>query len=134
MKKNYPRILYFINGAMPSDEAQEVAETYGPNVAFRNANFVPSSGALEKCDGVAGEVPETYRKLPSAEDALKAFENARKDARKKAAENKEKREAEAAAKAAAKAAAEAEAEGSDKKQPEADKSKGGKSASWTPNA
>lgn len=84
--RKYPRILYFIKGVLPSDEAQDVADTLGPNVAFRNANFVAETGALEKCDGVAGEVPARYKEAyPTAEEALKISKN-------KAAENKKARE------------------------------------------
>lgn len=126
--KRYPRILFFIKGTLPSAEAMEVAEKYGPNVAFRNANFVPSSGAIEKCDGVAGEVPETYKELPTAEEALKKFEEDRKAAAETANKNKAKREA----------GAKAEADGKDKTEaPKTEPAKPdgkGKAASWKPNA
>jgi len=141
--KRYPRILFFIKGVMPSAEAMEVAEKYGPNVAFRNANFVPSSGAIEKCDGVAGEVPETYAKCPKAEDAIEAFEKERKAAIEKAAKRKEeKAEADAKAKEEAEAKAKEQAEADAKKAAElaeANKNKvkpsaANKPADWKPNA
>ncbi len=141
--KRYPRILFFIKGVMPSAEAMEVAEKYGPNVAFRNANFVPSSGAIEKCDGVAGEVPETYKKCPTAEDALKKFEEERKAASEKASKRqKEKAEADAKAKEEADKKAKEQAEADAKKAAElaeANKNKvapakANKPADWKPNA
>ena len=148
--KKYPRILYFIKGVMPSAEAQEVAEALGTNVAFRNANFVPTFGAPEKCDGVAGDVPELYKKFPTAEEALKTFEEARKEAIEKAKAGKEARakqsevDAEAAKKKAEEqkkadeAAAKKKAE-EDAKKAEANKSKvapasASKPADWKPNA
>lgn len=76
--KKYPVILFFIASVMPTAEDFEAAEQLGPNVKFRNASFVPAEGCLEKCDGVAGAVPERYAEAyPSAEDAFAAFEEAR---------------------------------------------------------
>ncbi len=141
--KRYPRILYFIKGVMPSAEAQEVAEALGPNVAFRNANFVPTSGAPEKCDGVAGDVPELYKKFPTAEEALKKFEEQRKAANeknaKRDAERKEQAEA-AKAEAAKKAEEQAKADAEKaKEQAKANENKttpakANKPADWKPNA
>lgn len=126
--RKQPRILYFVKGVMPSIEAQEVAGSYGAaNVAFRNANFVPEDGALEQCDGVAGEVPERYKeKYPSAEEAIETFEAERKK------EIADKKKANAAAKKAeteAKKKVEAEAK---KKAEEEAKKNGGQG--WKPNA
>lgn len=145
--KRYPKILFFIKGVMPSIEAQEVADEYGPNVAFRNAHFVKDSGSLEACDGVAGEVPEAYKKLPSAEEACAAFEKARKESGEKARKNAEKRaeekakaEEEAKAKAEEEAKAKAEAEEKAKeakanpKPQTANTAKANKPADWKPNA
>lgn len=141
--KRYPRILYFIKGVMPSAEAQEVAEEYGPNVAFRNANFVPSSGALEACDGVAGDVPETYKNLPTAEEAIEKFEAERKAANEKNAKrDAERKEQAEAAKAEAEKKAKEQAEADAKKAKEQAKAnenkttpaKANKPADWKPNA
>lgn len=136
--KRYPRILYFIKGVMPSAEAQEVAEEFGPNVAFRNANFVPSSGALEACDGVAGDVPETYKNLPTAEEAIEKFEAERKAANEKNAKRDAERKKQAEAEKKAKEQAEADAKKA-KEQAEANKNKttpakANKPADWKPNA
>ena len=80
-----PKILYFIKGTLPSDEAYDVADNFGTNVAFRNVDFIVETNALEDCDGVAGEVPAAYaKKYPTAEKALEQF----KVERKKAAELK----------------------------------------------
>ncbi len=141
--KRYPRILFFIKGVMPSAEAMEVSEKFGPNVAFRNANFVPSSGSIEKCDGVAGEIPELYKECPTAEEALKKFEAERKEAAEKASKRaKAKEEADAKAKAEAEAKAKEQAEADAKKAAElaeANKNKvapakANKPADWKPNA
>lgn len=131
--KRYPRILYFIKGVMPSAEAQEVAEEYGPNVAFRNANFVPSSGALEACDGVAGDVPDTYKDLPTAEEALSKFEEERKAANEKNAK-REKAKAEAKAKEQAEADAKKAKEQAEANKNKTTPAKANKLADWKPNA
>jgi len=141
--KRYPRILYFIKGVLPSAEAQEIAETLGSNVAFRNANFVPTSGAPERCDGVAGDVPELYNKFPSAKEALKKFEDERKASIEKAKEGKAKREeqkAQAEADAAKKAEEQAKADAAKAQAAEAKKEQAkpapapAKGADWKPNA
>lgn len=78
--KKYPVILFFVAAAMPTAEDFEAAEQLGPNVKFRNASMVPAEGCLEKCDGVAGQVPERYAEaFVSAEDAIAAYEEARKE-------------------------------------------------------
>ena len=73
MKFKFAKILYFVKGVMPSNEAQQIALKYGPNVAFRNANFVSDNGAPEDCDGVAGDVPKLYKKFKDADEVLKEF-------------------------------------------------------------
>lgn len=90
MKSSFPVILFFINGAHPTADDLEEAESYGPNVRFRNAHHVAADmnpGAIESCDGVAGTVPKAYQKFPSAEDAITAFNAARQAARQKLAAN-----------------------------------------------
>lgn len=87
---NYPRILFFINGATPSLDEQLAADTLAPcRVAFRNAQYVPETGALETCDGWFGDAtPKRYKEAyKPAEEAITAF--------------KEKRDAEHTAKAQA---------------------------------
>lgn len=71
----HPRILFFINGVSPSLDEQLAADQLAPcRVAFRNARFVPETGALEACDGVFGEVPKRYKEAyKPAEEAIKAF-------------------------------------------------------------
>ncbi len=72
--RKWPRILFFILGALPTAEEVGEAEALGFNVVFRNALLVPAEGALEACDGVAGEVPERYAAaFPSAEEVLEEF-------------------------------------------------------------
>lgn len=73
--RKYPRILFFVASVMPTAEDFAAAERLGPNVAFRNASAVPNDGALEQCDGVAGQVPARYaEKFPTAEDAIAEYE------------------------------------------------------------
>lgn len=76
--KKFPRILFFISGSLPTEEQFVSAESYGPNVSFRNGLLVPADGTLEVCDGVAGSVPDRYADAyPSAEEAIKAYKEAR---------------------------------------------------------
>lgn len=72
----YPRILFFINGVSPSLDEQLAADQLAPcRVSFRNANFVPKTGALEACDGVFGDAtPERYKEAyKPAKEAISAF-------------------------------------------------------------
>lgn len=64
-----PKILFFVDGMAPSAEDLAAASEINGQVVFRNARAVPSEGALETCDGVAGKVPPQYSKLPTAEQA-----------------------------------------------------------------
>lgn len=98
MKGRYPKILFFIKGANPTVEEEEAAEKLGPNVMFRNANFVPvdaSPGSLEQCGGVAGAVPTLYAKaFNTAEKALALAKAARDAEREAKAEKEGKKESE----------------------------------------
>lgn len=73
MIRKFPRILFFINGPLPTEEQQNEALEYGFNVAFRNADLISADGCREECDGVAGEVPERYADKPHADEALAAW-------------------------------------------------------------
>ena len=66
------KILFFVDGVAPSNEDFEAASKLTAQVVFRNARAVPAEGALEECDGVAGEVPPSYAELPTAEEAIAA--------------------------------------------------------------
>lgn len=60
----YPRILFFVNGAVPTLEHQLAAERLAPcRVSFRNALLVGDEGSLEECDGVFGDVPQATRSI-----------------------------------------------------------------------
>lgn len=65
------RILYFIEGACPTEEenkaAQKLKNKEGNHVVFRNASQVQPGEALERCDEVAGLVPDAYAGFPNAE-------------------------------------------------------------------
>jgi hypothetical protein len=81
MFKKAPRILFFIDGDVPSKKEYAAAARLGPNTSFRNAQYINEEGALETCDGVAGVVPKRYaEKYPSAEDALTAYARVLEDA------------------------------------------------------
>lgn len=67
-----PKILYFVDGMAPTSEDMQKAADIKGQVCFRNARAVPSEGSLEKCDGVAGKVPATYRNMPTAEQAIRS--------------------------------------------------------------
>lgn len=141
MKKS-PRIIYFIDGCNPSDKDIKAAEKLGNNVVFRNARMVPDTGCLEKCAGVAGKVPKSYKKLSTAKEAIEQAEKEAKetekqiDAAKKAREaaDTERKKAHAKAVEASKKA-EAEKEKAVKKAAEAKKAKTkAASATRTPEA
>ena len=65
------KILFFVDGVAPTPEDYEAASKLTAQVVFRNARAVPSEGALEECDGVAGCIPGPYGELPTAEEAIK---------------------------------------------------------------
>lgn len=85
----YPRILFFVNGAVPTLEHQLAAERLAPcRVSFRNALLVGDEGSLEECDGVFGDVPKRYAdKYPTAEEAIAAFVKTREEQLAKAEED-----------------------------------------------
>jgi hypothetical protein len=73
--RKFPRILFFVAATMPTDEDFIAAEKLGPNVAFRNASMIPEEGALEHCDGVAGQIPTRYAEAyPTAEEVIAEYE------------------------------------------------------------
>lgn len=75
--RKFPRILFFILASMPTAEDFDESESFGPNVAFRNASLVTGEGSLEDCDGVAGAVPKVYAdKYPTARDAIEKWQTA----------------------------------------------------------
>ncbi len=67
-----PKILFFIDGFQPTPDDMAAAAEIAGQVCFRNARVIPSEGSLEACDGVAGAVPATYKKLPTAAQAIKS--------------------------------------------------------------
>lgn len=52
-------ILFFIAGMVPTDAERKAAEKLG-TARFRNAHLAKND-AVEKCDEVAGLVPESYK-------------------------------------------------------------------------
>lgn len=62
---NKPKILFFIAGSVPTEaERNEASEIVG-NVVFRNASI--KCEFPESCDGVAGVVPDLYKKVAVVE-------------------------------------------------------------------
>ena len=53
------KILFFINGASPSDDELNAAKSLGGNVCFRNC-LADDGRYVESCDAVAGNVPMQY--------------------------------------------------------------------------
>jgi len=53
--------LFFTAGTTPTDAEREAAEKLG-TTRFRNANLAKND-TIEKCDEVAGLVPESYKNL-----------------------------------------------------------------------
>ena len=69
-----PVILYFVNGPVVTNEEKLAAYQIRATVKFRNALAVTEkSSCLEKCDGVAGCVPNKYKGQPSVEEAMDNF-------------------------------------------------------------
>ncbi len=81
MNLKQPKIIFFIDGPVPSEAEKLDAFDLGVPVQFRNAQHV--SRIEEECDGVTGHVPEAYKDHPTAEDALKAYKAEVKKARAK---------------------------------------------------
>lgn len=53
------KILFFINGAVPTESDKAQAASISGRVVFRNAQFA-NSESCEQCDAVAGAVPANY--------------------------------------------------------------------------
>jgi len=75
-----PRVLFFIDGPVPSVTDKQQANTLrgqGAIVSFRNVRYVGEVGAgvEEKAHGVAGAVPDVYAGHTTAEDAIKAYQD-----------------------------------------------------------
>lgn len=65
-----PKILFFVDGMVPSDLDKAEAETLvlpPYKVSFRNAQKVDADSNPEHCDFVAGVVPPNYAHFPRAE-------------------------------------------------------------------
>lgn len=77
MKQFVARILFFIAGPVPTAEEYEAAARINGNVSFRNASVIGPGDRTEECDGVAGTVPDVYKKFPSADEATAAKVKAR---------------------------------------------------------
>jgi hypothetical protein len=52
-------VLYFTSGVVPTE--QETAEAQSLGAMLRNGSAVGDNDYVEKCDAVAGDVPEAYR-------------------------------------------------------------------------
>lgn len=55
------KTIYFINGCLPNEKAIEFQNKF-QNVVFRNSFLVKETSSIEKCDFVAGDIPEIYKK------------------------------------------------------------------------
>ena len=71
-------VLFFTEGMAPTTEERETAMGLFAKVGFRVASM--AEGALEKCDAVAGNPPENYKKaypfVKSAAELDEALANA----------------------------------------------------------
>jgi hypothetical protein len=56
------KVLFFIKGSVPTEVEKSQASEIVGNVVFRNAKFAGGEPP-EICDGVAGCVPENYKKF-----------------------------------------------------------------------
>lgn len=62
-KRRASKVLFFVNGAMPTEAEYAAAEAIGPGCVFRNARKIVPGAPLENCDAVAGAVPEDYAEI-----------------------------------------------------------------------
>lgn len=78
-----PKILYFVRGAMMTEAQRVEASKFGFKVQVRNLDHIGEFDTPEpNVDGVMGEeIPEQYRKYPSAEEAVKSFQKSITEAR-----------------------------------------------------
>lgn len=72
VKMQFPKILFFIDGPVPTDEDYAAAADLGVPSSFRNAQHCENVNP-EPCDGVTGCVPKEYQRFASAEAAIKAW-------------------------------------------------------------
>lgn len=71
-------ILFFIAGMVPTDAEREAAEKLG-TARFRNAHLAKND-TVEKCDEVAGLVPEIYKNVKGIKVLDVKAEEPKKDA------------------------------------------------------
>lgn len=71
------KILYFVRGNPTADQSEK-AKDMGAFV--RNADACHSGDFVEKCDAVAGDVPEQYAELPRAENTAGTTGKGKRDA------------------------------------------------------
>lgn len=65
-KKTNIRVLFFINGIIPTDEEKKRFEAIASTKkAFRNIQFITPGLSIERCDAVEGLVPKEYKHLPN---------------------------------------------------------------------
>ena len=55
------KILFFIEGSLPTEDELEKAEKITGKVCFRNALMIGDEHKPEECDYVCGHIPECYR-------------------------------------------------------------------------
>jgi hypothetical protein len=80
-----PFILFFLAGMVPTPAELVEAGKIRGRVGHRNASVVNAGDVPEPCDGVAGKVPEPYKKMPTAAQAIAAYDKRLEDAAKTAA-------------------------------------------------
>lgn len=69
------KILYFVNGNQPTKDDFANGNAINGDVKFRNATAYSDEGALEDCDGVAGNPPGRYADLPTADEAIQRIQD-----------------------------------------------------------
>ena len=121
--RKQPRILFFVKGSLPSKEAYDIADEFGVNVAFRNASVIRDGACIEACDGVAGEVPESYSHIRPAKEVIAEYRKPSKAKAEETTKQEETAKPEEVEKPKPKAKAKAE-------KPKTE----GKGKGWTPNA
>ena len=81
------KILFFIDGSVPSKEDKEKASLINGTVCFRNVRFFDPSCCLETADFLVGLIPEKYKMSSIPEYRFKSeVENEQKEEKKQEVE------------------------------------------------
>ena len=69
------KVLFFINGSLPTEDELLQAKGIDAKVCFRNALMIGDEHKPEDCDFVTGAIPEAYFEFPEWEFEIKVPSN-----------------------------------------------------------